>query len=226
MSMVTLGRVDAFCTAPSCKREVIVGPDLLCPHCGFQVDPLSLPIVPPGGRGEIVESTARPLARPETRDSRKPESGPAQQIEVPASREAAAWESATDKLIAALEAEEREATAALEAIRERVRKAKRAAAAMRQVRGLVTVERKAPALAAPKRARETTAPTTPTAEAQPAVPPSTSSERPWSRQFPACINCQSQEMRGKGKHAAKGRCYLCYAYHVKHGVERPVKGRP
>lgn len=196
MTIRTIGRPDAFCI--HCKREVVADADLACPHCGLPVDERSLARVP-SPEPMIVESVTRPSAPEETRDRRKAESGP---VSLPAIKESAAWDRATDALIAALEAEERTALAEYERAKERVREFRRGAAAMRQLRGLVTVEQPTPALPAPKRL---------------SAPQVAAGEKRWSRQHDACVNCGTTAR----KHAVKGRCTACHSYWLSHDDERP-----
>lgn len=235
--IVARDSVDAFCT--TCRREVRVGPSLACPHCGTQVHPLSLPVVPKSN-GVISATSSETVSETATTLS---QNGGGAQVALPAIREATAWAASTDALIVALEREEAEALAAYEAARKRVRDARRSAAAMRQLRGMVAVEQARSALTPPKATRQGRKSRTVTVEASPVtngkgsvrlgpehpsyVPETPGAqpaqpERPWSRQYAACINCGTTGRKsGTTAHAAKGRCFLCYAYHVKHGTERP-----
>lgn len=120
MRVIEPDMVDGFCTA--CKREVLVGPSLQCPHCGDEVDPLSLPVVP-----EAAKTVA----------ASKPTTGRAAVL--PRIKAALNLDSALDAALTALEAEEAAARTAYEDAKERYRLARQAAADMRQVRGLVRV---------------------------------------------------------------------------------------
>lgn len=205
MSIRTIGKPDAFCTF--CKREVVADADLACPDCGLPVDERSLAKVPTVRQSDSVVSPPTPMRHAES-DASASESGRGgAQVTLPAIREALAWDRATEALIAALEHEEAAALSAYEAAKERTRTARRAAGAMRQLRGLVSVETGTMSLAVPKKAA--------------VKPVAVDGEKPWSRLHAACINCGTTEQSGAGKHAAKGRCFRCDGYFRTHNVERP-----
>lgn len=174
------GKVDAHCIP--CHRDVVIPEgSLACPHCGRDVEPTSLARTP----------------KPET-----PEAVPAgvvQSIALPDIRQAGAWSRATEALLEALEDEETAAMAAFEAARERVKVARKAVNAMRQVRGLVAVQ--------PSSSSATPRPS--------AVAPN---GKRWSRQHDACANCGTTSV----KHAARGRCSTCDKHWRDHGAERVV----
>lgn len=172
------GQVDAYCIP--CHRDVVI-PDgsLACPHCGRDVEPTSL------------ASTPKPISAVPA------PTGAVQSIELPDIRQAGAWSRATEALLEALEDEETAAMAAFEAARERVKVARKAANAVRQVRGLVAVQ-SSNSSAAPRPS---------------AVAPN---GKRWSRQHDACANCGTTSV----KHAARGRCGTCDKHWRDHGAER------
>ena len=130
--------VDAFCSA--CKREVMVGPALTCPHCGQEVEPTSLAVMP---KRVVV-------------DAPKPQQ---QRVAVlPRIRATEALNGALDAALTALEAEEQAAQAAYEAAKERYRVARQALADARQLRGLVRVAEGSAETDRPKKAGPATLP--------------------------------------------------------------------
>lgn len=109
------GQVDAFCGV--CKRDVVIPEDTLrCPNGEHDVEPSSLPRVP--------KQTAS--VAPTT-------------VTLPGIKQATAWGQATEDLLAALEEEEASALRDFESARERVKVARRAANALRQMRDVVRV---------------------------------------------------------------------------------------
>lgn len=194
--------VDAFCTR--CVKEVRVQPDLLCPQCGNEVDRRSLPVV---SRSDGPASPSNGAGVPDTGSGGG--IAASNRVALPAIREATAWDAATDSLLSALEREEAEALAAFEAARDRVKEARRAAAALRQLRGMVSVRRPPPSLKPSKATR-----TVRTVQAKALPAPGT---RPWSREHACCVNCGSTS----SPHQGHGRCGACAMYFRTHGVERP-----
>lgn len=124
----------------------------------------------------------------------------AQSVSLPSIRQAASWGRATDDLLAALEREEAEAMAVFEKARERVKAARKAAGAMRQIRDLVSMN------GAPK-----------SAAAAPA--PRTDGASRWARDFERCTNCGTTSV----KHASRGRCRACDTYWRSNGHNRVVE---
>jgi hypothetical protein len=182
------GHVNAHCLV--CRRDVFIPEgSLKCPYGDHDVEPTSLARMPPTANG-AQEAVPAPDDR-----------GGAAQVTLPPIREARAWDAATEALLTALEREEAGALVDLEAAKVRARNARRAAAAFRQLRGLVAVEPAAPALRG--------APVTPT--------PAAIGEKPWSQKHPACVNCGTTS----SPHQGRGRCAACAMYFRTRGVERP-----
>lgn len=204
------GHVDALCL--NCRPnggQLVTLPEgtTACPRCGLEVHPLSLPNVPTDYRKGVEFTPAddddEPRA-PLVRITPKPieaaeRPAPAKVIALPKIKEASVWDRATDALLEALEREEREAIAELDAVRARAREARTTANAVRQLRGLVTVPDTAPTMAKPG---GNGAPT----------------GTPWSRKHDRCVNCGTTAVR----HASKGRCSTCDKHWRDHHVERPA----
>jgi hypothetical protein len=190
MTITTLGRMDAFCT--QCRREVLVDDALVCPECGGDVDRRSLP---------VAQKSAATMGRPVASAPAEMGGAPRRHLSLPPTREALAWDKATDTLLAALEAEEEAARLAYEAAKERARAARQAAADMRTLRGLVRVDRAQPALAAPRPPRRKRVETTTVAAEAGAT-----GER-WHSYYRACRDCGTRDP--DRPHARWGRCAPC-----------------
>jgi RNA polymerase sigma factor (sigma-70 family) len=118
-------------------------------------------------------------------------------ITLPAITEAVQWGVATDALLLALEAEEREALAAYEAAKARAQQARRAAATMRKIREAISLD------GGPMR-RTPAALRAPTPERK---PPATNASGRWARAYDRCQRCSRTEI----KHAGRGLCFTCYS---------------
>ena len=131
---------------------------------------------------------------PDTADRGAPrgaEEAPASQqsVSLPKIRQAASWGRATDDLLAALEKEEAEAVAAFEVARERARAARRAANAIRQIRGLVAMSEASPVAArSPGHSHP--------------LPPGR-----WSRHHERCVNCATSALKSSLAQAAGLFCF-------------------
>ena len=200
------GCVDGFCT--TCKREAVVSEtDPRCPYCKRALDPRSLPSAPGDVRtvAQAVQSGADVAAAPVEPVRALPARNGAvaappaiKTVTLPATKEARAWDRATDQLVAAAEADEARAKAEYDRAKARYQELRQATHLIRQLRQLARVD------GAPEAA------TTPA--------PSGEGKR-WARGFDACINCQTTRI----KHAAKGRCMTCASHFQRTGEERPIR---
>ena len=197
------GHVDALCL--NCKPDggryvVLPEESARCPHCEQPVEPLSLPSVPPEARegraaGALVVVAPEPVAAVLSPPAPNA-AAPGQSVSLPNIREAVRWSQATDDLLAALEHEEAGALAAYEAARERVKAARRAANALRQLRGLARVDAEVPAAARGAPGRQ-----------------GSRLNGRWSRKHDACVACGTTER----KHKSRGCCTSCEARATRRG---------
>lgn len=196
------GCVDGFCAV--CKREVIADEtDPRCDDCGTPLHPASLPtrIAVQGAQSaaQAPETAAEP-SRAEKAQGR-PAEAQAKPLRLRRSRQAVAWDRATDDLLAAAEREEREAEAAYQQAKARYEEAVREARRIRNLRELVRVADEPPALPTPR-----------------IVDRAASEGKRWSRKYDACRNCGTTTV----KHLANGRCKTCDTHWRHTGQERPI----
>jgi hypothetical protein len=192
------GTVDGFC--PKCRRETIADEaDPRCSTCGVKLHAVSLPSVP--RRIAVQVSESAPKTAEAAHQSAGAEKAPQRAVRLRRTRQAWAWDRATDQLLAAAEHEEREAEAVYQRARARYEAARQEAHRIRQLRELVRVEESQPALPAPKVVAK----------------PSTAGKR-WSRHHDACVNCGTTNH----PHASKGRCRPCYDFWSRTGQDRPT----
>lgn len=193
------GVVDGYCTA--CSGDVLVsGPDYACPTCETPVHPDSLPrearlaVLAGGPAAKAIETAQTPRAA-----LKAPDGPPAARPRLlTPTREALAWDRATDDLLAAAERRAAETQAAAEQAKAAYEAAVQELHWLRQVRGALAVK--------------------PKPEGVVALPPPAGAEgKPWAKAFAACRICGDDQR----KHMGRGRCTRC-AMHVKtHGLEWP-----
>ncbi len=147
------GCVDGFCAI--CKREVIADErDPRCDNCGQQLHPASLARVPDTARNgaQVDEPDDRPLVEPVSTVARRNEAvalkPEVKTVTLPASREALAWDRATDRWLATAEAAEAQAKTEYERASAHYEATKREANRLRHLRQAVRVEGAAEATSA------------------------------------------------------------------------------
>jgi hypothetical protein len=191
--MVTLNvvdlpqRQDAFCTR--CKAEVMVLPDLACPRCGQAVHPLSLAVVPDAARRQ----TTNPV------EPQAPSPSEAGRLTLPRIDEVVRWHAETERLLSSLADDEARLVADLRGVRQ-MRKL------LAHILGLI--EKPPPETPPPS-----VPPDPPVRAPSKSAPPANVSDRPWSRNHAACLDCG----RTDRKHLARGYCTACYAKQWKGG---------
>lgn len=122
MNIVDIQRQTAFCT--SCKADVMVLPDLVCPRCGDPVHPLSLERVPgTEDRPTVLLATVpeRPAvqaAPARTAETVKPTSTEPTKVTLPGIDEVTRWHAETARLQARLVADEARLVADLRGVRQ------------------------------------------------------------------------------------------------------------
>ena len=113
MNITDLKRQSAFCV--TCKIEVMVLPDLACPRCGDQVDPLSLPRVPGSeNRPTVLVAT---VPEPRTAQPAKAQPPADAKVTIPSIDDVVRWHADTKRLFDNLEATEARLVADLRGVR-------------------------------------------------------------------------------------------------------------
>lgn len=226
MNITDLKRQSAFCV--TCKIEVMVLPDLACPRCWDQVDPLSLPRVPGSeDRPTVLVAT---VPEPRTAQPAKAQPSADAKVALPSIDDVVRWHADTRRLFDSLEATEARLVADLRGVRQ-----------MRKLLGTTLglidapeTQNVSPSNDAPVREPETIAAPQVVAEIAPLsetpraagrfalgpahpdyVPQPTASEgsKRWAQDYAACVDCGKADR----PHMAKGRCRGCYGPWIKAG---------